>query len=254
MKKYLGLFIVLVMAFSVTNIAGAEENASSDASSTSGTSVEVKTSVVPLKPAAVNTTTNLKSGSNNVLSPVRKSINAETRLKAQADLKLKTEAGQAEMKLKREAGQADLKIRSDATEAEVKLRKEAIRAEVELRKEAVKTEVRDKRNELRAAMEVKREAQKVEIEAKREEMKQERETRREEIKQKMEDLREKIKEEKDTVKAKIKEERVEGREKALERFEAAVERMNNLRPGSLGLNIIQTIIKVGIKYRKNNSN
>ena len=54
-------------------------------------------------------------------------------------------------------------------------------------------------------------------------------TRREEVKQNMKDLRDKIKEEKDTVRAKIKELRITGREKALERFDAAVERINGLK-------------------------
>src|SRR3989344_67609 len=52
------------------------------------------------------------------------------------------------------------------------------------------------------------------------------ETTREEMKQKMETLREKIKDEKDAIKAKMEETRIVGREKALERFDNAIERIS----------------------------
>lgn len=50
-----------------------------------------------------------------------------------------------------------------------------------------------------------------------------------EAKQRMQNLREKIKEEKDASKARIKELRIVGREKALERFDMAIEKMTNLK-------------------------
>ncbi|OGI95555.1 hypothetical protein A2917_03320 [Candidatus Nomurabacteria bacterium RIFCSPLOWO2_01_FULL_42_17] len=53
-------------------------------------------------------------------------------------------------------------------------------------------------------------------------------TKREESKKKIEDLRAQIKTERDVMKAKMKEERIVGRERALHRFDGAVERMSNL--------------------------
>ena len=199
MKKYLSLFIVLAMAFSVSNIVKAED----DASTSGGKEVNASVST---EGTTINTTTNVKSGSG-ILTPEQKRINAETRLKAQADLKLKNEANRAEVKIKKEAEKAEIKIRKEENKAEVKVKREAAKEEVKLKKE-----------EMQAEFKLKREA-----------LKNENDARREEIKQKMEDLREKIKEEKDTIKAKIKEERITGREKDLERFEAAVERMNNIK-------------------------
>ena len=188
MKKYLSLFIVLAMAFSVSNIVKAED----DASTSGGKEVNASVST---EGTTINTTTNVKSGSG-ILTPEQKRINAETRLKAQADLKLKNEANRAEVKLKKEAEKAEIKIRKEENKAEVKVKREAAKEEVKLKKE-----------EMQAEFKLKREA-----------LKNENDARREEIKQKMEDLREKI-----------KEERITGREKALERFEAAVERMNTLK-------------------------
>lgn len=69
----------------------------------------------------------------------------------------------------------------------------------------------------------------VEKEAKREEIKKQIETIREEAKTKMEALRESIKNEKDVEKAKIKELRINGRENALQRFDAAVIRISDLK-------------------------
>ncbi len=60
-------------------------------------------------------------------------------------------------------------------------------------------------------------------------MKQETENEREQEKTKFEALKESIKNEKDTTKAKAAEERITGREKALERFDTAVEKMNTLK-------------------------
>lgn len=67
------------------------------------------------------------------------------------------------------------------------------------------------------------------LETEREKIKEQAESIREEAKQKMEVLREKIKEEKDAIKAKIKNERIDGRQKALDRFDNAVERINSLK-------------------------
>ena len=64
---------------------------------------------------------------------------------------------------------------------------------------------------------------------KKEEVKNQIEVIREEAKQKMEALRESIKNEKDIIKAKIKELRIAGREKALERFDKAIERITDLK-------------------------
>lgn len=75
----------------------------------------------------------------------------------------------------------------------------------------------------------KRESVKKEIEAKRETWKKEFETKREEAKAKFEALREGLKAEKDAAKAKLKEFRLTGREKALERFDAAIGRMTSLK-------------------------
>lgn len=76
---------------------------------------------------------------------------------------------------------------------------------------------------------IKRDAIKQEFGAKREEIKNQIEATREEAKTKMEALRENIKNEKDSVKAKIKENRIVGREKAMERFDGAVARVNSLK-------------------------
>ena len=65
--------------------------------------------------------------------------------------------------------------------------------------------------------------------AKRDALEMEIKTKREEFKQKMEDLKSKIKLEKDKAKAKIEEARIVGRENALQRFDAAVLRMSNLK-------------------------
>jgi len=72
----------------------------------------------------------------------------------------------------------------------------------------LKAEVKGDRDEARAEMRLKIE------------------TTREEMKQKMETLREKIKDEKDAIKAKMEETRIVGREKALERFDNAIERIS----------------------------
>jgi len=61
------------------------------------------------------------------------------------------------------------------------------------------------------------------------EVKEKIETLREEAKQKMEDLKEKAKEVKDKTKAKIQEERLMGREQAIERFDNAVNRVEDLK-------------------------
>ena len=53
--------------------------------------------------------------------------------------------------------------------------------------------------------------------------------KREEAKTKMKTLREQLKGEKDAAKAKIKEARIAGREKALEKFDGAIKRMNTLK-------------------------
>jgi len=82
-------------------------------------------------------------------------------------------------------------------------------------------EENDNREQSRTEMREKREAL-------REEVKLRLETTREEAKQKMEALRERIKEGRDEAKAKVQELRIVGREKALERFDKAIERMGGL--------------------------
>lgn len=67
------------------------------------------------------------------------------------------------------------------------------------------------------------------IKARIEEMRKEHEAAREAAKLKMEALRTQIKGERDAVKAKIEEGRIVGREKALERFDTAVERLTALK-------------------------
>lgn len=75
----------------------------------------------------------------------------------------------------------------------------------------IKTELGQKKDEIRVEMN-----QKIEI-------------IRKEAKQKMEDLKVKIKGEKDEVKAKIKEVRITGRENTLKKFDATIEKINNLK-------------------------
>ena len=177
MKKYLGLLVVLTMAFAISTVAKAEDDVSSNTGEGATTS--------------------------NVLAPEQKRINAETRVKAQADLKVKREAVRTEVKDKR------MEVKTQAQEN--------------------RQEIKDERKEVKEEVKLKREELKKELEAKKEEMKEKREAMKEETKQKIGDLKAKIKEEKDGAKARIKELRVVGREKALERFDAAVERMNNLK-------------------------
>ncbi len=74
-----------------------------------------------------------------------------------------------------------------------------------------------------------REREREQEKARLETMKQETENEREQEKTKFETLKESIKNEKNTIKAKAEEERITGREKALERFDAAVEKMNVLK-------------------------
>ena len=104
--------------------------------------------------------------------------------------------------------------------------------------DSVKTDLKQKRKEIKNEIKNKRDEFKIQAEVKRKELKQQIETTREEAKQKMRDLKEKVKGEKDTAKVKIKELRIAGREKALERFDAAVLRIDNLK-GKISAQIVK---------------
>ena len=132
MRKYLSLFVILVMAFSLSNLAGAEDDVSSDAS------------------AEVNTT-NVKP------LPVRTPAEKEARRETQADLKTKREATRAEVKENREAVRTEIKDKRMEVKTEMKEKRAEMKKEIEAKKEEIKT---------------KREGVKKELEAKREEVKQ----------------------------------------------------------------------------------
>src|SRR3989344_2300947 len=104
MKKYLGLFIVLIMAVMVNIPARAEDTASSN--------------------MEVGATT------SNILTPEQKRINAETRMKTQADLKLKREGVRTEIKDKREGIKMEIQDKRETMQAEIKEKREEEKKEI----------------------------------------------------------------------------------------------------------------------------
>lgn len=145
----------------------------------------------------------------------------------------------AELNAQRQKMQDDLKMKRQEVESQLlKLRqeREKIQTDLKMKRDEMQAKIKDGRVEVTAEMrkmqedlQRKREEIRTQVQEKRAEIQTEIETTREMAKQKMEDLRAQVKEEKNALTSRVKEERIVGREKALERFDGAIFRVNNLK-------------------------
>ncbi|HAS81028.1 MAG: Borrelia P83 multi-domain protein [Candidatus Nomurabacteria bacterium GW2011_GWE1_32_28] len=197
MKKYLSLFLVLVMAFtmSVKTIKAEEENEDVAVPTLYSQNMLREKSPDPKR----NPSLLIKEQKMEELRKEKETVGIEMREKREEAVKSMQEA-KDEFKLKMEQEKGNMT--------------EEVRAQIEAKKEEAKQIMEQAREKMKEAGE---------------KIREEIQTRREEAKTKMEELRTQIGEIKDAAKAKIAEERIVGREKALERFDKVVENINELK-------------------------